>query len=1122
MAPWASLALLGFLAFLTGFSHGLPVFHSVNHLDLNGNTCPLIPSRGVACPLLCVFSLSACPESIRPPATCPTGQTLCLDGQCKDACPANEANPCDCATGSPSSLLPCLPGHIVDLPGVIPGQLIPQTAAACGQSLSSNITSVWEGPSPSLSSPTAGRPGWLECAEPPEVALTYKEPFFLALYGWVCGQILLVALWHAYKSFVEKRRQRSEVMLHDKSLPPAGYGQDRMEVLGYRRSWPGAIVHRTVNLTSVASVVVLLLIVLDYYGFLVHGTAFGLLNSSPQSSKVFVVCWHFVSAFLLVINITSPHIDNYFRLCSPLATAHVVKIESEMEDAIVMDEEESGHGGIRWLRFIRRYQDHVSHYLGMDKVVENMPVRHTSSGQRYFEFRCVRYVFSAGQFAPWSAPVGGTHGEFYDRGQGKGLGEASAKELLDLLGPNFISVRVPGFIQALKQEFTAFFYLYQMMCLWVWLYFNYYYMALVQIVVISVSAIVKVVLRRKSEKKVKSLAEFRGTCAVRREGQWSQIDTAYLVPGDVIRVVRDMNIPCDAVLVRSDCVVDESNLTGEAMPIRKVAVTPKDPTPYCKEEGTGKAVTLFSGTRILEAKEDTEAVVTHTGTSTDKGALVKQILFPTRVIFTFDEHLRGVIILLLMWGIVAFGLTIWLMGRGDITSWFYGIFIISEIMSPLLPAALVVGQSVAAARLKAQKIQCIHLPRIMLAGKVRTFCFDKTGTLTKEGLDFVGVMEVSSAKDEGMNSGPVWKEQEDRVPQMNRTMRMGLGGCHGVTQVEVEEDEVEVIGNPVDMEQFRASGFHLAKAPQASGVLDEMTSSDGSTTLEIVRRFQFIHARASMSVALRDPHQDTGRVGVYVKGAFEKVKDMVLPSSLPEDFDQVTDHLASQGYYVLALAYKEAGEEEVRLWDRDQMEQNVHFLGLILFRNSLKSDTTEAIGELKAGAIRPVMITGDHALTGVHIARKCGMVEGGRRIFLGDVDLEAKDSLTHTSHSFSSHSIQWREVNGEGDVSENPLTQSIEDLTQSDPCIELAVTGKAFTLLVNQGRMRGLLRFTRIFSRMSPDAKVSCVRLHMEKSVTAMCGDGGNDCGALRAAHAGIALSEAEASIFPPFSTPFR
>ncbi|KAJ3090913.1 hypothetical protein HK102_002250, partial [Quaeritorhiza haematococci] len=88
--------------------------------------------------------------------------------------------------------------------------------------------------------------------------------------------------------------------------------------------------------------------------------------------------------------------------------------------------------------------------------------------------------------------------------------------------------------------------------------------------------------------------------------------------------------------------------------------------------------------------------------------------------------------------------------------------------------------------------------------------------------------------------------------------------------------------------------------------------------------------------------------------------------------------------------------------------------------------------------------------------------------------------------------------------------------------VELAVTGRAFNVLLADGNMRRLLLETRVFARMLPEDKVRCVKLHMERAVTAMCGDGGNDAGALKAAHAGIALSEAESSVVSHFSSSDR
>jgi cation-transporting ATPase 13A3/4/5 len=82
------------------------------------------------------------------------------------------------------------------------------------------------------------------------------------------------------------------------------------------------------------------------------------------------------------------------------------------------------------------------------------------------------------------------------------------------------------------------------------------------------------------------------------------------------------------------------------------------------------------------------------------------------------------------------------------------------------------------------------------------------------------------------------------------------------------------------------------------------------------------------------------------------------------------------------------------------------------------------------------------------------------------------------------------------------------------------MTGSVFNVLRDEGTLiKQLLPICRVFARMTPVNKVECVELHMATAITAMCGDGGNDCGALRAAHVGLAMSEGEASIVSPFST---
>jgi cation-transporting ATPase 13A3/4/5 len=342
-------------------------------------------------------------------------------------------------------------------------------------------------------------------------------------------------------------------------------------------------------------------------------------------------------------------------------------------------------------------------------------------------------------------------------------------------------------------------------------------------------------------------------------------------------------------------------------------------------------------------------------------------------------------------------------------------------------------------------------------------------------------------------------------------MQIGIATCHAVTTL-----NGQFIGNPVDIEMFRSSKWTLKDEPENEAYVDTLTPpmaapGEIGTPVHVLKRFEFVHARMSMSVAVLDTH--TNKVHIFVKGAYEKIKDLCKSESIPTDYDSVTASLARQGCYVLALAHRELDLEQIggiegfRNWNRDQMEEHIDFCGLIIFKNQLKEDTTENILELKRGATRTIMITGDTALTGVYIGRQCGMVNEGSRVYLGDFDK-------------SMGRIVWSDVDEPEVFSDVNIDEVL--LNQAHTPCELAMTGKAFDWLCENDLIRKYLLDTRVFARMTPTGKVKCVQLHMERGITAMTGDGGNDCGALRAAHVGIAMSDAEASIVSPFSTSNR
>ncbi|KAI0223304.1 hypothetical protein L0F63_004993 [Massospora cicadina] len=1076
------------LTLIFGVVIGNPVFHTVNDLDLNGNKCPLQDNRKALCPPICVTSRDSCPNLLA--TRCGNGLTLCNDGTCKRSCKYVH-NVCGC--GADTNYVPCRADFTVYVPQFNPTDKTNQVTQACVNELGlgANLT-AWN---PTIMEPQY----WGLCPERQSPGYRFDEPMWISVFSVLGAEVALLALWFIYKSFAERnvvRLMASESAarpITEKGKPNSVCSEmssEAFQIKGYRNHLLGTLTVWTVVGISLGWVCYLGVIVADYYGE-VTGFEYGIAYEDYNvSSSMFIGVWVSAVSWFFTLNVFLPRLRNTFRVeVSPLE-ADVVQVERPLTTTFLLDDSS------KMLLVVRRIETNLRRAFGWDRRVTTCGLQRTEAARIYFSYQCMRYVYdeASSMFQPYDFELGNTCASLLQN-QG-GLTTEEANRRLELKGPNFIAVHVPSFPVALAQEFTSFFYLYQLSIMWLFYYLAYYQVGVVDTAVILISAFIKTVIRVKSERRIKEMAEHCSDVKVLRDG---------LVPGDVIQIENGTTVPCDATVLSGNIVADESSLTGEPLPIRKFPI--KDEPVRYDRLGTNKINSLFAGTTVAQANAvegdpHVKALVHQTSTSTDKGQLVHDILFPNPISFIFDEQLKVVMAILCVWGLVLFFLALWLMKKGGTSSWFYGMFCLSQVISPLLPAALVVGQSVAASRLRGKKIFCVDLPRIMIAGKVQMFCFDKTGTLTKEGLEFYGGQpsRVIDTYSERMDASlHPFQESFAELPSL---LQLGVATCHAVTKV-----GEQMIGNPVDIEMFNATGWQI-HAPEGANYVDTLKSE--ARTAHIVKRYEFVHARASMSVAVLDPA--TGHVHVFVKGSFEKLKDLATPGSIPDDYDRCTGRLAMEGCYVLAMAHRDLGRVDpshVRSWTREQMEEAINLIGLVVFKNKLKVDTRDAILELKDGATRTIMITGDTALTGIYISRACGMMPEGQRVLLADV---GGDGMPY-----------WVDVDAED--GRRMDTSTVLSLLPKDGLgsdVELAMTGKAFRKLGELDLIRTLLLNTRVFARMLPQDKVDCVELHMERGITAMCGDGGNDCGALRAAHVGIALSEAEASIVSPFSSSFR
>ncbi|DAZ96102.1 TPA: hypothetical protein N0F65_000650 [Lagenidium giganteum] len=815
--------------------------------------------------------------------------------------------------------------------------------------------------------------------------------------------------------------------------------------------------------------------------------------------KVFIGLWVVTCVWFGLVVSYQERLQNFFRVPDSLDRCTRVHLfKPEKTEVLLAD-----RSGVS--QFVLRVEK-VLFPNAQQGVEETVRVHSTASGDRYLEFQHLRYTFDdvEGRFIPASVVLGNTFDQIL--ADSNGLSNEEHTRRLDMVGRNAIEVEMPTIYKSLVDEFFSFFYIYQLMCYYVWYFTDYTYVAALNTVVILSAAIVNIFTKRQMLASIVKMTHYQCDVTVQRDGQWVTIKSSDVVPGDLVRVAENWELPCDMVIVKGSTVCDESMLTGESMPVQKFPI-PHDSRATYSADGAGKKYTLFSGTKTLASGRNEEilAIVQSTGAHTSRGQLVQAILFPAPMRFKYDEHLKAMVSFLFLWAILAAYLAMkFLIDNAGLSNtlfaFVYGTFMFSAVLNPLLPVVITIGQVNAAKRLQKQEVFCLNPQRVTLSGKVRVFCFDKTGTITKEGLDYRGCVPVRAGAMPTFESECMDMTSAD----LNSTMKFALASCHAVGSL-----NGDLVGNEVEVKMFRSTQWKLI---ELEGQQPFVQSPDGSDELVVVKRFEFDHHRMSMSVVMQ--HKATGKLYVFCKGSYEKMQAISSPASVPLDYQNVAESLAKNGCYVLGMAFKEvtgtAGDDLQRfLADRDAVEENVALLGLIMFRNEIKPDSRDAILTLKRGDIRTVMITGDNAMTGCYIARESGMVDDDAQVILGDMVLDEASGTT----------LAWKDVDSETTFT----TDDVRNLAATSNNLEMAVTGKAFDYLVKVGEIKDLLLNIRIFSRMTPNGKVECVRLHMAAgAVTGMCGDGGNDCGALRIAHVGVALSEAEASVVSPFTSKTR
>lgn len=589
----------------------------------------------------------------------------------------------------------------------------------------------------------------------------------------------------------------------------------------------------------------------------------------------------------------------------------------------------------------------------------------------------------------------------------KGLSEAEAKKLLAKHGENKLTVvSSPSLLIKFINQFKDFMILTLLVAAAISFAVSFLkgeidlVDPIIILSIVIINAVLGVFQEAKAEKSLAALEKLAAPHAiVKRDGVKKTIPSALVVPGDVIVLETGNTIPADGKIIHSmNLSCEESSLTGETMPQEKF-VNSKNP-----EENF-----IFAGTTV--ALGHGEALVTETGTNTQFGKIAELLTYeetpdtPLQKKLNHTGKVLGILALLICILIFIIGIC----KQQPVFSMFMTSVSLAVAAIPEgLPAIVTIMLSLGVERMAKRNAIIRHLPAVETLGSATVICSDKTGTLTENKMK---------------------AERTFSYDDSNKMTRYGVL-CNNENN---------------GLEQALLSAGKKAHIYRDKELL----------SYPLIDELPFDSTRKRMTTL----HKDGTYYLSITKGAPEMILDVStsyctsdgikpMTSNIRREFLNANRDFATNALRVLAIAYRNHSAKPN--CTATSLEQNLTLIGLVGFMDPPRPEAIHAVKECKRAGIRPVMITGDHALTASAVGKLLG-IQNDKESVLTGVEIDR--------------------------LSDRELYNQIYDYP--------------------------------IFARVSPSNKMRLVKTFQQHGeIVAMTGDGVNDAPALKVADIGCAMGQ--------------
>lgn len=546
------------------------------------------------------------------------------------------------------------------------------------------------------------------------------------------------------------------------------------------------------------------------------------------------------------------------------------------------------------------------------------------------------------------------------------------------------------------------------------------------LVVVVVNAIIGVAQENKAEKSLEALQKLSSHVAkVIRNGKLQVIQSKELVPGDIVILETGDYVPADLRIIEAvNLKAQEAALTGESVPVEKMAAKIED-----EKIGIGDRINmLFSSSLITYGRG--KAVVVETGMNTEVGKIADIINTAEEQETPLQQKLDklgktlGIVALAICAVIFVVGL---LYGKEPIHMFMTAVSLAVAAIPEGLPAVFTIVLAIGVQRMVKRNAIVKKLPAVETLGSASVICSDKTGTLTQNKMTVEKVF---------CDGNLVNLEESADMIDIKKLVYASML-CN---DTKISEDD-KLTGDPTETALVDMA-FKLDFDPSVYGMFPR------------VAEIPFDSDRKLMTTV----HEENGKYVVYTKGGVDELlancNSYILEGDIKTDLEEYKEiirrynmEMAQNALRVLAMAYKvldhKPTAEEIK-----ELESNLTYIGMVGMIDPPRLEVKDAVQECKEAGIKTVMITGDHKITAIAIAKSLGILEND----------------------------------------------------------DEAITGTELEEMSDEELIRNVRKYS-VYARVSPEHKVRIVKAWQANGeIVAMTGDGVNDAPSLKIADIGCAM----------------